>query len=179
MSNIVVLGAGMVGRAIAIDLASNHSVTLCDKSSEALNLSKGKSPDLRVHTLDVTNHTELASIIKPYDLVVSAVPGFLGFETLKAILETGKNVIDISFFSEDCLELDELAKSKNVTAIVDCGVAPGLDNLMLGYYDQQLKLTHFECLVGGLPKQKKWPFNYKAPFSPVDVIEEYKYKTYL
>ncbi len=36
-----------------------------------------------------------------------------------------------------------------------------------------MKLTDFECLVGGLPKIKKWPFCYKAPFSPIDVIEEY------
>ncbi len=82
-------------------------------------------------------------------------------------------MIDISFFPENSLELDALAKQNNVTAIVDCGVAPGMGNIILGYYNEQLKLTDFECLVGGLPKVKKWPFNYKAPFSPVDVIEEY------
>jgi saccharopine dehydrogenase-like NADP-dependent oxidoreductase len=71
------------------------------------------------------------------------------------------------------LELDGLAKEKKVTAIVDCGVAPGMDNMILGYYNEKLKLTDFECLVGGLPKIKKWPFCYKAPFSPIDVIEEY------
>ncbi len=60
-----------------------------------------------------------------------------------------------------------------MTAIVDCGVAPGMDNIILGYYNEKMKLTDFECLVGGLPKVKKWPFNYKAPFSPIDVIEEY------
>ena len=60
-----------------------------------------------------------------------------------------------------------------MTAIVDCGVAPGFDNLLLGYYNEKLKLTDFECLVGGLPKLKKWPFYYKAPFAPSDVIEEY------
>ena len=48
-----------------------------------------------------------------------------------------------------------------------------MDNILLGYYNEKLKLTDFECLVGGLPKVKKWPFNYKAPFSPIDVIEEY------
>jgi saccharopine dehydrogenase-like NADP-dependent oxidoreductase len=48
-----------------------------------------------------------------------------------------------------------------------------MDNIILGYYNEQLTLTDFECLVGGLPKVKKWPFCYKAPFSPVDVIEEY------
>ena len=83
------------------------------------------------------------------------------------------NVIDISFFSENSLELDALAKEKNITAIVDCGVAPGMDNVILGYYNEKMKLTDFECLVGGLPKVKKWPFCYKAPFSPIDVIEEY------
>ena len=48
-----------------------------------------------------------------------------------------------------------------------------MGNIILGYYNEQLNLTDFECLVGGLPKVKKWPFSYKAPFSPVDVIEEY------
>ena len=48
-----------------------------------------------------------------------------------------------------------------------------MDNIILGYYNEKMKLTDFECLVGGLPKVKKWPFCYKAPFSPIDVIEEY------
>ena len=48
-----------------------------------------------------------------------------------------------------------------------------MDNVILGYYNEKMKVTDFECLVGGLPKVKKWPFCYKAPFSPVDVIEEY------
>ncbi|MHB1145992.1 MAG: saccharopine dehydrogenase family protein [Lutibacter sp.] len=82
-------------------------------------------------------------------------------------------MIDISFFPENSLELFEIAKQKKVTAIVDCGVAPGMGNIILGYYNEKLNITDFECLVGGLPKIKKWPFNYKAPFSPVDVIEEY------
>jgi len=45
--------------------------------------------------------------------------------------------------------------------------------VILGYYNEIMELTDFECLVGGLPKVKKWPFYYKAPFSPADVIEEY------
>ena len=106
-------------------------------------------------------------------MVICAVPGFLGFDTLKSCIEAEKNVIDISFFPENSLELNELAKEKKVTAIVDCGVAPGMENIILGYYNELLQITDFECLVGGLPKVKKWPFNYKAPFSPVDVIEEY------
>jgi lysine 6-dehydrogenase len=173
MNKIIVLGAGMVGSAIAIDLAANHNVTLTDIDPGRLERVKAKCPGLATLNLDVTNLPLLIKALEPHDLVVCAVPGFLGFQTLKAIIESGKNVVDISFFPENSLELDTLAKEKAVTAIVDCGVAPGMDNLLLGYYNEKLKLTDFECLVGGLPKRKKWPFSYKAPFSPIDVIEEY------
>ena len=173
MKNIIVLGAGMVGSAMAIDLAKRHKVTLTDVNLHTLEKVKQKHKNINFLLLDVTNKEALKSMIKDFDLVICAVPGFLGYETLKAIIKAEKNVIDISFFPENSLELDALAKEKNVTAIVDCGVAPGMDNIILGYYNEKMKLTDFECLVGGLPKIKKWPFCYKAPFSPVDVIEEY------
>ena len=173
MKNIIVLGAGMVGSAIASDMAKKHKVTVADINPKTLQKAKDKCSDLSIKTLDISDKLRLVESIKSFDLVICAVPGFMGFETLRTIIETGKNVIDISFFPENALELDELAKQKNVTAIVDCGVAPGMDNIILGYYNDQFKVDFFECLVGGLPKIKKWPFNYKAPFSPVDVIEEY------
>ena len=173
MSNVIVLGAGMVGSSMAIDMAKNHHVTVTDLSQDVLDKVKQRCGELTIHQVDVTNKNELQQIIKQHDLVISAVPGFLGYETLKTIIEADMNVIDISFFSENSLELDALAKAHKVTAIVDCGVAPGMDNVILGYYNEIMKLTDFECLVGGLPKIKKWPFCYKAPFSPIDVIEEY------
>jgi saccharopine dehydrogenase-like NADP-dependent oxidoreductase len=173
MSNIIVLGAGMVGSAMAIDLSKKHKVTLTDLDQNVLEKVKLKCENLSIHQLDVTNKVHLQNSIKQHDLAICAVPGFLGFETLKAIIEAKINVVDISFFPENALELDALAKEKRVTAIVDCGVAPGMDNVILGRYNEIMKLTDFECLVGGLPKIKKWPFNYKAPFSPIDVIEEY------
>ena len=158
---------------MAIDLSKKHKVTLTDLHLNTLEKVKLKCENLSIHQLDVTNKEHLQNAIKKHDLVVCAVPGFLGFQTLKLIIESEMNVIDISFFSENALELDALAKEKNVTAIVDCGVAPGMDNIILGRYNEIMKLTDFECLVGGLPKVKKWPFSYKAPFSPIDVIEEY------
>jgi saccharopine dehydrogenase-like NADP-dependent oxidoreductase len=105
--------------------------------------------------------------------VVLAVPGFMGYEALKNVILAGKNVADISFFPEDALTLDALAKEKNVTAIVDCGVAPGMSNFIIGHYNQLMKIDSFEIYVGGLPQHPQPPFNYKAPFSPIDVIEEY------
>lgn len=173
MKNIIVIGAGMVGSAMAADMLQKHNVTLADLHAQRLNQLRVRYPALKVMPLDVRDTEELRKAVSEFDLVICAVPGFLGFNTLKTIIEAGKNVIDISFFPENALELDALAKQKGVTAIVDCGVAPGMDNIILGRYNEILQLTDFECLVGGLPKVKKWPFFYKAPFSPIDVIEEY------
>ncbi len=173
MSNIIVLGGGMVGSAMAIDMAKFHDVTLTDVSQDPLDKVKLKCPKLTILQLDVTDKEKLRNTISTCDLVICAVPGFLGYATLQTIIEAGKNVVDISFSPENSLELNSLAKKKNVTAVVDCGVAPGMGNIILGYYNEKIKVTDFECLVGGLPKVKKWPFYYKAPFSPIDVIEEY------
>ena len=173
MSNIIVLGTGMVGSAMAVDLAKKHQVTSSDFSLKPLEKIKSKNQNINTLQIDVTKKSELISTLQAFDLVVCAVPGFLGFNTLKTIIEAKKDVVDISFFPENALELNKLAKQNNVTAIVDCGVAPGMGNIILGYHNEQIKITDFECLVGGLPKTKKWPFNYKAPFSPIDVIEEY------
>ena len=172
MSKIIVLGAGMVGRAIALDLAANHEVTSADVSESSLKLLR-EAGNVRTLPLDVTDRTRLERAIAGFDLVVGAVPGFLGFETLEKVIECGKNIVDISFCPENALELDELARNRGVSAIVDMGVAPGMCHLFLGRHDATMKVETFECLVGGLPKQRKWPFAYKAPFSPVDVIEEY------
>ena len=172
MSKIIVIGAGMVGSAMARDLSDQHDVTSADINQQALDRLT-KEFGITTMLLDVSDRSSLQSAISDFDLVVCAVPGFMGFQTLKWIIEAGKDVADISFFPENSLELDELAKEHNVRAIVDIGVAPGVDNLILGYYNEFMKLDTFECLVGGLPKTKKWPFAYKAPFSPIDVIEEY------
>ncbi len=173
MYKIIVLGAGMVGSAIALDLVKDHEVTSADLDIRSLDKITAKNKNISTLQLDVTDKKSLKETLKPFDLVVCAVPGFLGFSTLKSIIEAKKDVVDISFFAENALELNDLAKQNQVTAIVDCGVAPGMGNILLGYHNESLKITDFECLVGGLPAIKKWPFNYKAPFSPTDVIEEY------
>ena len=171
--NIIVLGAGMVGSAMAKDLSKKHNVTVADISEQQLHRLKLDAPQIETVKADLSFHEAIEKLIADQDIVLSAVPGFMGYNTLKTIISSGKNVVDISFFPENALELNDLAKEMGVTAIVDCGVAPGVDNLLLGYYNEKMVLTDFECLVGGLPKVKKWPFSYKAPFSPVDVIEEY------
>jgi len=170
---IAILGAGMVGRAIAIDLATNYQVTSFDQNEAALQVLNKKNNNIKTVCAELRDYESYPSMLAPFDFVVVAVPGFMGFNTLAATILSGKNVVDISFFPENALELDAMAKENNVTAIVDCGVAPGMSNLILGYHNERMNITNFDCMVGGLPKQRVHPFEYKAPFSPIDVLEEY------
>lgn len=171
MKKVIVLGAGLVGSTIASELDEYYSVTSVDSYSNRLKPLKDKKINSIIS--DLSSEEEIKKVIKDYDLVIGALPGFMGFKVLQAIIEAGKDVVDISFFPEDPFLLDELAKQKGVTAIVDCGVSPGLSNIILGYHYQRMKISNYKCIVGGLPYKREWPFQYKAFFSPIDVIEEY------
>lgn len=172
MTHIVVLGAGRVGGVMARDLAPDFKVTVADKFPAALE--RMKAFGLATRQADLGSSEGVKAAVSDADIVVGAVPGFMGFATSKAVIEARKTLVDISFFDEDCFLLDDLAKANDVTAIVDCGVAPGCGNIILGDSARQWdKVTRFECLVGGLPQVRTWPYEYQAGFSPIDVIEEY------
>lgn len=172
---VLVLGSGLIGRPMAIDLVNEKSfdVTVADLSKNNLDKIPSVLPIKKVQ-IDISNQKELSSLLKDYDIVLNAVPGFMGFNTLKEIIKSKKNVVDIAFFPEDPFELDELAKNNNVTAVVDCGVAPGMSNILCGYAYSILDKTETILIyVGGLPVVREYPYEYKAGFSPIDVIEEY------
>ena len=170
---VAVLGSGMVGSAIAMDLASRHHVTAYDVSDANLELLRKRNPRNETQQADLRNYDLYPQLLRDADIVVTAVPGFMGYKALEAVINCGKHIVDISFFPEDALQLDLLAKQKGVTAIIDCGVAPGMHNLIVGRYNEEMRIEALEVYVGGLPKVRKKPFQYKAPFSPADVIEEY------
>ncbi|MDD4554309.1 MAG: saccharopine dehydrogenase C-terminal domain-containing protein [Bacteroidales bacterium] len=184
---IIVLGAGLVGGPMALDLAkdSKFDVAIADinpanllaveqrwKSLSVKGFQTGKP--LQTIRQDLSDPAQVTKLVSDFDMAVNAVPGFMGFRTLNAILEAGKNAVDIAFFIEDPFGLDDLAKRKGVTAIMDMGVAPGMCNVLIGYAHSLLDETdEVLYMVGGLPVVREWPYEYKAVFSPVDVIEEY------
>jgi len=172
---ILVLGAGLVGGPMAMDLARDgeFEVTSADISAEALLKLRG-FPGIQTIKADLGDLPELVALANGFDLVVSAVPGHMGYRTLETLIECRKNVVDIAFFPEDMFGLDEKARAMGVTVICDMGVAPGMSNVLLGYGASML--DHLEkgiIYVGGLPVVRTWPYEYKAVFSPIDVIEEY------
>jgi saccharopine dehydrogenase-like NADP-dependent oxidoreductase len=172
MKKIIILGAGMVGKAMATDLARRHEVTSADIDAGAL-LPLAGIPNIHTALLDVTDDDALASALNGFDLVISAVPGFLGMRTMQKVIQQKKDLVDISFMPEDVLHMDSLARKNGVTVVMDCGVAPGMPNYITGYHSTLMQIEEMEYMVGGLPKERSLPFEYKAPFSPCDVIEEY------
>jgi len=175
MKKIAVLGSGLVGGPMAVDLSGDRGikVTAVDISAQALSrFSKSKAvAPLRADLSDPRTVTDIAS---KHDLVISAVPGHMGFRTLRAVIEAGVDVVDIAFFAEDPFELDALARRNRVTAVVDCGVAPGMSNILAAFAARKMgEAKSIIIYVGGLPEVRVWPYEYKAVFSPADVIEEY------
>lgn len=161
----------MVGRAIALDLATKFEVTSVDINQD--NLNQLSSSKIRVVKQDLSDYKEIPNLVQPYDIAISCVPGFMGYRTVQALIEAKIPTVDISFMPEDFMALNDLAEKNSVPAIVDCGVAPGMPNLILGYHNSRMQINNFFYMVGGLPKTRNLPFQYKAPFSPIDVLEEY------
>jgi saccharopine dehydrogenase-like NADP-dependent oxidoreductase len=177
MPKAIVLGAGMVGSVMAADLAADadFQVTIADLRPDALQAASQRS-GRRIATLqaDLGDPDVVKRVVKPFQIVLGALASSIGFQTLRTVIEAGKNCCDICFMPQDAWELDDLAKSRGVTAVVDCGVAPGMSNMLAGYAESQLDACErIEIYVGGLPRERRWPFQYKAGFSPHDVIEEY------
>ena len=173
---IIVLGGGLVGTPMAIDLAEDDrfEVALADISDKVCGKITNKHPSIKALRKDLSDPKAVFDLVSGFDWVINAVPGFMGFATLKAIIEARKPVVDIAFFPEDPFELDALAKERGVIAVVDCGVAPGMSNVLAGYADSELDETSRVLIyVGGLPEVREWPYEYCAVFSPIDVIEEY------
>jgi lysine 6-dehydrogenase len=172
--NIIILGAGLVGGPMAIDLAKdkNFDVTVADIDTKRLKELEKHGINTRMQ--DLGEPSGVTALASEFDMVLSAVPGFMGYQTLEAIIKAGKNVVDIAFFSEDPFALDDLARKHGVTAVVDCGIAPGMGNVLTGLANDRLDKTDEVIIyVGGLPECREWPYEYKAVYSPVDVIEIY------
>ena len=170
MAKIIVLGSGLVGSVMAKDLSKQHDVTVVDISKN--NLEKLPKKINKICE-DLLKESILENLIKEFDIVVGALPGFMGYKVMERVIKCGKNIVDISFYPEDPFRLDKLAKEKKVIAVMDCGVAPGMGNIIFSHHDRSMQITDYECLVGGLPKVRVWPYEYQAVFSPIDVIEEY------
>lgn len=174
MKKVLVLGGGLVGRPMALDLheSGGFAVTVADYSDSAIQKLQGEG--ISTIKADLSDLSKLESLISGFDLFINAVPGSLGFKTLEVLAGSGKAAVDIAFYADDPRQLDEIARASGSCIICDMGVAPGMSHLLSGYAASKLSpIDDLRILVGGLPVQRSLPWQYKAVFSPSDVIEEY------
>ncbi len=174
MSRVIILGCGAVGKYMAIDLSKdpNCEVISVDVNRECLEQLAGEYP-IKIRVEDLSTAEGVTRAVEDADIVIGSVPGFLGYTMLETVIRAGKNIVDISYFEEDPFGLDELAKEKGVTAVVDCGIVPGMSNIILGDHMQNMQVKRYEVYVGGVPKSRHAPLGYKSPFPVLEVLEEY------
>lgn len=165
----------MIGSAMARDLAAADGleVHIADSRRESLDQVSKRAP-VQTHLADLGNPEAVRALLKGFRLAIGALPSVIGLRSVKAAIDAGCDMVDISFMSEDARSLDALARERGVTAVTDCGVAPGLTNMVAAFSAGRFdSCERIEMSVGGLPAIRKWPFNYKAGFAPWDVIEIY------
>ncbi len=165
---ILVLGGGNVGRAVVTDLSDIHEVWVGDR--EPVDVPGAAGTIL----LDASDHRDLKENIAHMDMVICALPSFLGYGTLKTCIDAGKDVVDVSFSPKDPLPLDKDAKEAGVTAAVDAGFGPGLTNLFVGNISRELDgISECYIKIGGLPQHPKPPLYYESTWCTRDLIEEF------
>jgi saccharopine dehydrogenase-like NADP-dependent oxidoreductase len=174
MPKAVILGAGMMGSAMAGDLRKDPSFDVTVADTQAAALAALEPLGVRTLLADLSDASAVRGVISNADIVLGALPSWLGLRTLEVVAAAGKDYCDISFMAEDPRSYDALARERGATIVYDAGVAPGMTNLCAGFAAQELSpCERIELYVGGLPAQPRPPFDYKAGFSPSDVLEEY------
>jgi len=180
--NILVLGAGMMGRAIAYDLgmfSRFKKIIVGDKDRKIL-ASAGaflKGKRIEITTINVDNGSDVKKQFQNSDVVISAVPYRFNYELAKTAVETGTHFVDLggnNVIVEKERSLTQKAKKNDVTVIPDSGLAPGLVSIITrDIVDHMDTVDSVKLRVGGLPRYPKPPLNYQIVFSPYGLINEY------
>lgn len=171
MKKVLVMGCGLVGKTIALDLAQEFEVTIADVSKKAL--ASLDHPGIKKREGSVLDAAFTAEVIRDADIVCAVLPSQFEGPFQTRVIEMGKNFVSPSGFlySEG---LDELAKKNGVTAIFDMGVAPGMSNYLVARGACGLdRLEEGVIYVCGIPKEMDPPFNYRTVFCLEDTLGEY------
>ena len=168
---VLILGSGNVGALVAYDLSRDFDVWVVDRDETKL---RKVEKIAKVLKQDLTKVEVLDDIFRGFDVIVNALPGFLGFRVLKKALVLRRDLVDVSFMPEDPLTLNDEAKRQEVRVVVDAGFAPGLSNVLIGHIHSELGVLDEGIInVGGLPKEPRPPLYHQVLFSPQDLIDEY------
>jgi lysine 6-dehydrogenase len=179
---MLVLGGGLQGSACAYDLLHDKEVTevrLADVRHGHLAsfLAPMSGPRLIPTTLDVHDREATLGAMRGCDAVMSALPYYLNFEMARLAVEAGVHFCDLGGNTEIVFQQKQLAEqaiAKNITVVPDCGLAPGMVNILAQYGIDQLDTTDsVRIFVGGLPQAPEPPLNYQIVYSIEGVLDYY------
>ena len=181
-----VLGAGRQGTACAYDLVrfgEAESVVLADLSLEGAQSAAARVNALlkteRVSgvQLDVTDVTEVVSLLKGVDAFLSAVPYYLNLDITRAAVQAGASMCDLGGNTDLVrrqLSFDDEAKAAGISIIPDCGQVPGMGTSLMVYamslLDEPEEVFMWD---GGLPQDPRPPFDYLLTFNIAGLTNEY------
>lgn len=179
---MLVLGAGLQGAACALDLLQQSavtSVTLADLHVDHLPdfLAGFGAPRFQTQSVDARDRAAVLALMKGHDAVMSAVPYYLNGDLAALAIEAGAHFADLGGNTEIVQHqkaLHDKAVAKGVSVIPDCGLAPGMVNILAQYGISQLDTTSsVRIYVGGLPQHPVPPLNYQVVYSLEGVLDYY------
>src|SRR5438552_9093144 len=179
---MLVLGAGLQGSACAYDLLQNQEVEevrLADLHTGHLPhfLAPYSGSRLIFTTLDVRDREAVLALMRQSDAVMSAIPYYFNYELAEMAVQAGVHFSDLGGNTEIVFKqktLDDAARKKGITIIHDCGLAPGMVNILAEYAIKQLdKVETVRIFVGGLPQEPEPPLNYQIVYSLEGVLDYY------
>ena len=179
---MLVLGAGLQGSACAYDLLQNPQVSLvrlADLHFDHLPafLKPLSGPRLIPTTLDVRDRDAVLAVMRESDAVMSAIPYYFNLQLAECAVEAGVHFCDLGGNTEIVFQQKALANraaEKGITIVPDCGVAPGMVNILAQHGIEQLDVVDsVRIYVGGLPQNPEPPLNYQIVYSLEGVLDYY------
>src|ERR1044071_1715918 len=179
---MLVLGSGLQGSACAYDLLQDKDVTEVRLAHVHVVhrpefLAPYSGPRLIPTPLDVRDHSAVSGAMRQCDAVMSAIPYYFNFDLARLAVEAGVHFCDLGGNTEIVFkqkELDAEARRKNITIVPDCGLAPGMVNILAEYGIRQLdSVESVKIYVGGLPQHPEPPLNYMLVYSLEGALDYY------
>ena len=179
---MLVLGAGLQGSACAYDLLRNPAVTrvtLADLHPNRLPpfLAAARDARLQPLTLDVGDGAAVRRVMAEHDAAMSAIPYYFNAPLAAAAVEAGCHFADLGGNTEIVFEqkqLHDAARAKGVSVIPDCGLAPGMVNILAGEGLRRMdRAERVKIYVGGLPQHPEPPLNYQIVYSLEGALDYY------
>jgi len=179
---LLILGCGNIGSVAAEDIGKSMDsieVVVADRDETKAKLISERISQNNVSwiQLDVAKHNRLVKTLKDFDLAMGFLPGKLGYRLAEACIDARSDLVDVSYMAENPSTLNDNAAEAGVKIIPDCGLAPGISNILVGHAAGRLDKVQTVCImVGGLPEKPVPPLGYIITWSPENLIDEYTRK---